>query len=147
MSGRQRIAADCLASGNARAEAVVLTRPLSLWGGFDLETGTVLDVHHPQAGELLAGRVLVMPGGRGSSSSSSILLEAARLAVHPCAIVLSQADPILVIGALLASDLYRVEIPVVKVRPDVLDTFSSGQILSVHAEPGTCYIDCQQDFQ
>lgn len=144
MNGPGRIEAECLVPGTARANAVVLTRPLSLWGGFDLETGTVLDIHHPQAGELLAGQVLVMPGGRGSSSSSSILLEAARLGVHPAAIVLSEPDPVLVMGALLAGDLYYVEIPIVRVRAQRLGRFSNGQPVSVFAAAERCFVDCNR---
>lgn len=101
-----------LVPGTARGKAVLLHEPLSLWGGFGLQDGTIIDVNHPQAGTRIAGRVLVMPGGRGSSSSSSILLESARLGIHPLAILLTEADPILVIGALLAEDLYGVSIPV-----------------------------------
>lgn len=114
MSGRVVLRGRSLVHGVARGEAVVLSEPLSLWGGFGLEDGTIIDVNHPQAGCRIAGRVLFMPGGRGSSSSSSILLEAARLGINPLAIVLAEADPILVIGALLAEDLYAVNIPVVQ---------------------------------
>ena len=39
-------------------EALVLDEPLSFWGGLDPETGRLIDVHHPQAGAMLTGRVL-----------------------------------------------------------------------------------------
>ena len=116
MNGKLAIKGRSLVPGRARGKSVVLHEPLSLWGGFGLEDGTIIDVNHPQAGTRIAGCILVMPGGRGSSSSSSILLESARLGIHPLAIVLSEPDPILVIGALLAADLYGVTIPVVQIR-------------------------------
>ena len=77
-----------------------------------------------------------MPGGRGSSSSSSILLESARLSVNPRAIIMTERDPIIVIGALVAADLYRVQIPVILIEPDDLDSFSSGMKLMVDATSG-----------
>jgi len=123
-----------LVHGTASGEVAALSSALSLWGGFDLETGAVADVHHPQYGTTIADKILVMPGGRGSSSSSSILLESARLGVNPLAIVITSRDPILVIGALVADDLYRVRIPVVLVEAASLDRLVSGQFVEVNTE-------------
>jgi predicted aconitase with swiveling domain len=98
--------------------ALILTDPLSLWGGVDPTTGTIVDVHHPQRGASLAGRIVVMPSGRGSSSSASVLAELARAGVAPRAIVIGEPDLILSIGAAVAEELYGVRIPVI-VRPQV----------------------------
>ena len=101
-----------LVEGEARGEVLVLDEPLSLWGGLDPVTGRIVDVHHPQAGEIIAGRILVMPSGRGSSSSSTVLAEAIRLGTAPAAIVLGEPDPILALGAIVARELYGHTIPV-----------------------------------
>lgn len=95
---------------------VVLSEGLSLWGGMDPSTGAVVDPHHPQRGANLAGRVVVMPSGRGSSSSASVLAESARAGTAPAAIVLAEPDLILEIGAAVAEELYGVRIPII-VRP------------------------------
>ena len=84
-----------LVAGTAEGPALVLHEPLSLWGGLDPGTGEIVEVRHPQRGANVAGRVLVMPSGRGSSSSSSVLAEAIRAGTAPAAIVLGEADPIL----------------------------------------------------
>jgi predicted aconitase with swiveling domain len=94
---------------------LVLHEPLSLWGGLDPATGTIIDPHHPQRGHRIGGRVLVMPGGRGSSSSASVLAEAARAGTAPAAIVLREPDLILAIGATVAEELYGTRIPVLVV--------------------------------
>ena len=65
----------------------------------------------------MTGRVLVMPSGRGSSSSSSVLAESLRLGTGPAAIVLSEPDVIISVGAMAASALYGVVCPVVGVSP------------------------------
>ena len=122
-----------LVRGLARGLVVSLSSPLSLWGGFDLESGRISDVNHPQCGEVIAGKILVMPGGRGSSSSSSILLESARISANPRAIIVTEKDPIIVIGALVAADLYEVEIPVVYIGLDVLGSLASGMEVAVDA--------------
>lgn len=105
--------ARTLAPGEATGQVLVLEEPLSFWGGIDPATGEVIDVHHPQRGESIAGRVLVMPGGRGSSSSSSVLAEAIRAGTGPAAIVLRESDPIVALGAIVARELYGTAVPVV----------------------------------
>lgn len=102
-----------LVGGIARGEVLVMEEPLSLWGGADPETGRVIEPGHPQYGAEVAGRVLVMEHGRGSSSSSSVLAEMLRRGVGPAAIVLSEPDSILVIGVLVASALYGSVCPIV----------------------------------
>jgi predicted aconitase with swiveling domain len=72
----------------------VLEAPLSLWGGLDPHSGRLCDHHHPQLGATIAGHILVMPSGRGSSSSSSVLAEAIRLGTAPAAILLAEPDEI-----------------------------------------------------
>jgi hypothetical protein len=105
--------ARTLVPGEAEGEVLVLDEPLSFWGGVDPATGEVIDVHHPQRGANPAGRVLVMPGGRGSSSSSSVLAEAIRAGTAPAAIVLAEPDPIVALGAIVARELYGTAMPVV----------------------------------
>ena len=123
MNTTRSIAAECIVPGTAEGGLATLDAPLSLWGGFDPESGAVSDVNHPNHGAVLAGRVLVMPGGRGSSSSSSVLLESARLGVNPLAIVIAERDPILAVGALVSGELYGVAIPIVRVAPESLSRF------------------------
>jgi predicted aconitase with swiveling domain len=105
--------ARTLVAGTAEGPALVLDEPLSLWGGLDPETGSIIDTRHPQRGANVAGRVLVMPAGRGSSSSSSVLAEAIRAGAGPAAIVLGEPDPILALGAIVARELFGTSIPVV----------------------------------
>ena len=102
-----------LVAGSATGPLLRLDEGLSFWGGFDPELGTITDRAHPQFGESLAGKVVAMPHGRGSSSSSSVLAEALRLGTGPSALVLDHPDSILVIGVLVARMLYDVSCPVV----------------------------------
>ena len=104
-----------LVAGAAAGEALVLEQPLSMAGGLSLESGRIIDVHAPQRGESVAGRILVMPVGRGSSASASALAEAIRLGTAPAAIILSGTDQILVMGSLIARLLYDVVCPIVVV--------------------------------
>jgi uncharacterized protein len=123
-----------LVAGTADGVALVLDAPLSFWGGYDPVEGRIIDTTHPQRGELAAGRILVLPSGRGSSSSSSVLAEAIRLGTAPAAIVLALADPILVVGSLVARELYGITVPVVVASRRDLENTRTGDRVSVHAD-------------
>ena len=102
-----------LVPGVGTGEALLLDEPLSFWGGLDPATGRLIDAHHPQLGAMLTGRVLAMPSGRGSSSSSYVFAEAIRAGTAPAGVILAEPDPILALGAIVAAELYGVAVPVV----------------------------------
>ncbi|MGZ8513126.1 MAG: aconitase X swivel domain-containing protein [Candidatus Limnocylindria bacterium] len=109
-----------------RGRALVLEEPLSLWGGMDPATGELIDAYHPQRGAVLAGRVLVMASGRGSSSSASVLAEAVRAGVAPAAILLAEPDLILAIGSTVAEELYGRTVPILVVPAARLAEIADG---------------------
>ena len=106
--------------------ALVLDEGLSLWGGMDPATGALIDARHPQRGASLTGRIVVMPSGRGSSSSASVLAEAVRAKTAPAAILLAEPDLILSIGSVVAEELYGVVVPVVVLGADELASITDG---------------------
>ncbi len=110
------IRAVSLAPGEAEGAPLKLDEPLSFWGGLDPATGLIIDRWHAQAGASVAGRVLLMPGGRGSSSGSAALAEAIRLGNGPAAILLTRRDGIVIVGALVAAELYGASCPVALVE-------------------------------
>jgi predicted aconitase with swiveling domain len=123
-----------LVGGEARGPALVLDEPLSFWGGIDPKTGRVIDVHHPQLGVLVTGRVLVMPSGRGSSSSSSVLMEAIHAGTGPVAIVMLEPDPIIALGAIVIRELYGTHFPVVVVDEATYGSLQTDAVVRVRAE-------------
>ncbi len=106
--------------------ALVLDEGLSLWGGMDPATGLLIDARHPQRGASLTGRIVVMPSGRGSSSSASVLAEAVRARTAPAAILLGEPDLILSIGAAVAEELYGVRVPVLTIGDDRRARYGMG---------------------
>lgn len=97
---------DILVEGEpGRGEALVLTAPISFWGGVESRTGLIGDVRHPQHGENVAGRVLFVPGTIGSSSASAVLLELVHGRHAPAALILDRPDAILLLGLLAAQEM------------------------------------------
>ena len=111
--------------------ALVLDEGLSLWGGMDPATGELIDAHHPQRGANLTGRVVVMPSGRGSSSSASVLAEAARAKTAPAAILLGEPDLILDIGSAVAEELYGTVVPVIVLEAKQLAAIRDGEMVRI----------------
>jgi predicted aconitase with swiveling domain len=89
-----------------------LTEPLSFWGGLDPETGKIVDRHHPQFGESIAGRSLIMARTRGSTSSPGTLIEAIRLGNGPADITLQHPDLTVMAAVKVAKLLYSIEVDV-----------------------------------
>jgi len=111
--------------------ALVLDEGLSLWGGMDPVTGELIDAHHPQRGVMLGGRIVVMPSGRGSSSSASVLAEAVRAGTAPIAFLLAEPDLILAIGSAVAEELYGVVLPILVLSAPELASIEEGDELRV----------------
>jgi uncharacterized protein len=126
--------AAVLVGGHARGSVLRLTEALSFWGGVDGKTGHIIDRHHPQCGALSTGRIVVMPCGRGSSSSSGVLAEAIRLDTAPAAILMHTIDTIITVGATVAQELYGKSVPVLVLSRRDWEQLPDGAVVSVDAD-------------
>lgn len=120
-----------LVAGEATGTLIRLEEPLSFWGGLDPSTGSIIDERHPQLGVNLSGHILAMAYGRGSSSSTGVLAEAIRLGTAPAAIILQEPDMIVMLGALVANELYGTTCPVVVVDRATFETFVNGLTVEI----------------
>jgi len=110
--------------------------------GFSLETGRITDIHSPQRGASVAGHILVMPNGRGSSTTSTVLAEAIRRGVGPIAIVLLEMDEILALGSIVARTLYARVCPILLASPTDFESILTGDRIVIRAD-GTFTISSQ----
>lgn len=127
-----------LCPGEGAGDLLILDEPLSFWGGTDLASGVITDPHHPQHGISIAGRVVAMTASRGSSSSSSVLAEQIRAGVGPAAILLGSRDAIIALGALAATEVYGIRMPVVLL--DDLATLPRTGRAQVHADGEVAFV-------
>ena len=124
-----------LVPGAAFGPILRLDEPLSFWGGLDSATGTIIDRWHPQRGASVAGRMLLMSGGRGSSSGSATLAEALRLGAGPAAILMLERDAIVVVGAMVAAELYGLACPVALANGQDWEAMAAAASLTLEAGP------------
>lgn len=128
------LSARTLVGGEGRGPVLYCDEPLSFWGGVDPADGRIVDRHHPRFGESVTGTVVVMERSRGSSSASSVLAEMIRIGSAPAGLILAQPDPIVVLGAMVARELYGTSLPVVTLPVDVLRTLEGASVVSIHAD-------------
>ena len=113
-------------SGQAEGKLLVSYEPLSFWGGFDQHSGEIIDRRHPLSGQNAAGRILALPFTRGSSTTTTVLVEAVRAKVAPVAIISTGVDKVLALASILANELYGHLLPIVALQPHEFKQLSSG---------------------
>jgi predicted aconitase with swiveling domain len=91
-----------LSRGMGQGPVLVSPEPISFLGGVDPETGEILERGHPLYGKRVGGTVLVFPHGKGSTVGSYVLYALARNGKAPAAMVNAEAEPIIVVGAIIA---------------------------------------------
>lgn len=119
-----------------QAAGPVLSSPLELsfWGGVDPVSGTVIDRHHPLSGQRLTGRILVIPGGRGSCSGSGVMLELLLNGQGPAGLVFERAEDILTLGVIVAEELFAVSVPVVVLPPQDFRAISRARYAAISGD-------------
>jgi predicted aconitase with swiveling domain len=95
-----------LLEGVPEAKAVVSKVPLSFWGGVDVATGKILDIHSDIKGEIVKDKILCIPCDRGSCSGSGVLIEMVKQRTAPAAILCIEAEPVLALGPLIGEKMY-----------------------------------------
>ena len=109
------IQAKPLVMGRAAGEVLFTDVPLSFWGGIDPETGVIIDRHHPLCGTCVAGKILVLPSGRGSCTGSAVMLQLLSSGTAPSAIVICEKEEIITLGVVIAEKFFSKSIPVFRV--------------------------------
>ena len=121
-------------AGSAEGTVLKLARPISFWGGVDPRTGRISDPRHPDHDSDIAGRILVLPGMIGSSSSSYIMLELMSIRRAPAALILAEPDAILGLGVVVAKEMNYGSIPVVVLPRADHEALRTGQKARIGAD-------------
>lgn len=106
--------ATIIVSATVEGPILVCDEGLSVWGGVHQDTGQIIDAHHPQHGQTLAGHVVMMPTSRGSCTGSGVLLGLALAGTAPLALIFREGEDILTLGALVAGQLFDRPIAVLR---------------------------------
>ena len=106
------------------SDIIICDEGLSFWGGVDPDTGVIIDTHHPNCGEKLSGKIVLMPTSRGSCSGSGVLLQLAQNGNAPAALIFREVEDILTLGAMIAERLFDKNIAVIRLVPKIYNLLS-----------------------
>jgi predicted aconitase with swiveling domain len=119
-----------VASGRACGEVLATTEPISFLGNINPETGIVVDPGHELFGQCIAGKVLIFPGGKGSTVGSYVIYQLMKRGLAPAAMINLRSEPIVAVGAIISG------IPLVDRVPKDLLQLKSGVFVTVDADQG-----------
>ena len=120
--------------GGASGPVVATREALSFWGGVDPATGRVIDIRHPLHGAALTGAILVMPTSRGSCTGSGVLLDLILSGRGPAALVFSEAEDVLTLGALIAAEMFEKPIPVLRLTGEAFNAILGASTATIRHE-------------
>ncbi len=92
-----------IVEGQCRAEALVSMKPISFLGDINPTNGKIAEKSHDLYGKCVKDKVLCFPHGHGSTVGSYVLYALAKNGLAPKAIVNRKADPVIVVGAVIAN--------------------------------------------
>lgn len=124
-----------ISRGIGSGDLLVSPEPISFLSGVDPETGTVVEHGHPLEGQSLAGRVLAFPYGKGSTVGSYVIYALKQNDLAPAAIINTEAEPIIAVGAIMAG------IPMVDRLPPEFSRLPPGTRLTVNGDTGEVSYD------
>lgn len=120
-----------VSNGKTEGEALVSTQPLSFLAGVDPNSGVVIDKDHELEGKSITGKVLIFPGGKGSTGGSWIIMRLADNNKAPAAMINVETEPIVAVGCIMAG------IPLVdKLDSDPTKVIDTGDFVKVDADEG-----------
>ena len=114
-----------------RAPALMLTEPISFWGGISPVSGVLTDPRSRNHNRPICGTALFIRELRGSSSASSVLLELVYRALAPAAIILDSPDAILALGAIVGREMGWKSPPILRLPIALQALISDGSLVSI----------------
>ena len=117
-----------IARGCASGAALVTEEPISFLGNVNPETGIVVDPDHELYGKCISGKILIFPGGKGSTVGSYVIYQLKKRGLAPVAMINIRSEPIVAVGAIISG------IPLVDRVPDDILFLKDGVLVTVDAD-------------
>ena len=127
----KRFACHKISEGKATAEAII-SKDRIMFYQVRPEDGVMEEKNHMLEGRSIARKILLFPGGKGSSVvQQDGLYHLDRNHNMPAALIVQDPDPVLVAGAII------MELPMVdKVDPAFYEAVKDGDTVAVNADEG-----------
>jgi predicted aconitase with swiveling domain len=117
-----------IVEGYCKATALVSKKPISFLGEVNPADGKIIAKDNSLCGKCVKDKVLCFPYGHGSTVGSYTLFSLAKKNLAPKAIVNQMADPVVVVGAIIANIPMVDQIDITRIK--------TGDLVEVDADKG-----------
>ncbi|WGI17015.1 DUF126 domain-containing protein [Methanonatronarchaeum sp. AMET-Sl] len=97
-----KIKGRSITKGIATGEILKTNQEISFLGGVDPETSKITDPNHELLGQEIKDKILIFPGGKGSTVGSYIIYQLKKNNKAPKAIINKETEPIVAVGAVIS---------------------------------------------
>ena len=140
----QKLTGDVVVKGVGSGQAIVTQKPINfaaaLAGVSSIipgKRGVIQDRQHELFQKNIKGKVLVFPTCIGSTFTGMVLMQLMYKKEAPAAMIIQNADSLLVSGVILAEEWFNCGIPVVEYRgKDLYDKILTGDTVEVNGDTG-----------
>ena len=130
-----KLKAKPVTKGIAEGEAMVTQMPISFTGGMDPDTGVIREPGHELQGQSVAGKILVFPTGKGSTTGSWQYYAAFKRGNAPLGIINQTVEGVVAVSAIITNT------PMVhKLEKNPLECIETGDFVRIDADNGVVEI-------
>ena len=126
--------------GITEGDAIVTRMPISFTGGMDPNSGIIREPGHELEGQSVAGKILVFPAGKGSTTGSWQFYAAYKRGNAPKGIINRKAEGVVAVSAIITGT------PMIhQLEDDPLECISTGDFVRINADDGYIEVDKKKE--
>jgi predicted aconitase with swiveling domain len=132
-----KIKGKSVTKGMTEGDAIVTRMPISFTGGMDPNSGIIREPNHELEGQSVAGKILVFPAGKGSTTGSWQFYAAYKRGNAPKGIINVKAEGVVAVAAIITGTpmMHQLE-------DDPLECISTGDFVRINADEG--YVEVEK---
>jgi len=132
-----KIKGKSVTGGMAEGDAIVTRMPISFTGGVDPNSGIIREPDHELEGQSVAGKILVFPAGKGSTTGSWQFYATYKRGNAPKGIINVKAEGVVAVSAIITGTpmMHQLE-------DDPLECISTGDFVRINADEG--YVEVEK---
>ena len=132
-----KIKGKSVTGGMTEGDAIVTRMPISFTGGMDPNSGIIREPNHELEGQSVAGKILVFPAGKGSTTGSWQFYATYKRGNAPKGIINVKAEGVVAVAAIITGTpmMHQLE-------DDPLECISTGDFVRINADEG--YVEVEK---
>lgn len=120
-----------ISKGTAEGEVILSKEAITFLGGVDPRTGIITEKNHELEGQSIAEKILVFPGGKGSTVGSYVIYQMKKNRVAPKGLISLRAEQVVATGAII-SNLPMLD----SLKKNPFEFLKNGMRITINADEG-----------